>query len=49
MSGTCTHCDGAVEWKDEGGAFRSFCESCAQAVADERDPNPDLAVVSARE
>lgn len=42
MTGTCDDCGGDVEWKDESGAFRPFCEECAQAVADARDTDPDL-------
>lgn len=30
----CKYCGGVVEWKDNRGWYRDFCEACAQQVAD---------------
>lgn len=33
----CQYCSDEVEWKDQRGWYRDFCESCAQEVADGTD------------
>lgn len=33
----CRYCAGSVEWKDNRGWFRNFCEECAAAVAEGHD------------
>jgi len=38
MGGKCKYCSGPVEWKNNSGHYREFCEPCANAVAS----NPDI-------
>jgi len=43
----CKYCGGVVDWKDNRGWYRDFCEECAQRIADgedlqaEYDPDAD--------
>lgn len=37
MGRKCVYCGGRVDWKDQRGWYRDFCEECAQRVADGED------------
>jgi len=37
MGHHCCYCSEEVEWKDNRGWYRDFCEDCAQRVADGED------------
>lgn len=37
MGGKCIHCGGPVDWKNEAGHYRDFCEEC---VNDHPEHNP---------
>ena len=37
MGHHCKYCSNEVEWKDNRGWYREFCEACAHEVADGAD------------
>lgn len=37
MGNHCQYCNDEVEWQDNRGWYRAFCESCAQRIADGED------------
>ena len=40
MPSFCKYCSNVVEWQDNRGWYRSFCESCANRVAAGEDLRP---------
>lgn len=37
MTSYCQYCSDAVDWKDNRGWYRAFCEPCAERVAGGED------------
>ena len=38
----CADCGDEVDNKNAAGHYRDRCMACIQAIADEREPNPEL-------